>query len=271
MKRSNFLQVALLIICSEVSAGTPSAQVGSVTPSASRGPQRDQLIEIKIRRARWNIGVESLRSGPVAPPVQQDVKVAIAPAEEDLVSQQLVSVSCGSSVTKSAVFGPEGGIVTGSIDGVPADVKVVIAVEFVPATGLPSISKSIEKHIAGEGVLVLFQAFSDTTNMFIDRSSYGSYGDYLLSDLEVVSKEKPQPQRQVLLSTIGGQLVSSTALFNVLAGDSDPSLRLGISGRLQGYWPCQLALIESKAIRETLSLTPRWDPYRCRLFLSPSP
>jgi hypothetical protein len=271
VRRSTLFRAVFLLACTSIGAGAQSPRAVSATPSATQTPERNPLIEIKIRRARWNISLESLQAGPVTPAGQQDVKVAIAPAEDDLVSKQIVNVSCTGVASKSAEFGPEGGILTLSLDAKPADVKVVVALEFTLPSGLAATTKTIDKHIAGEGLLILYQAFSDTTNMFVDRG-VGCRGDYLWADLAVTDPGKAQPQRHILLSSsIGGRLVSTDATFNVLAGDDDPPLRLSISGRLQGYWPAQLAVIEPQAIRTTPSLSPKWDPYRARYFLAPTP
>lgn len=271
MSRRTLVRMTVFLVCTAIGAGTALPQNDGAAPPAGSAGQNEPLIELKIRRARWNIGLETLRTGPAAAGAPQDVKVAIGPAEPDLVSKQIVSVSCGGTPTKSAEFDAGGGIVTCTLDSGPADVKVAIAVEFVTSAGLASTTKTVEKHIAGEGLLVLYQAFSDTTNLFIDRGTTVGYDDYIIADLEILPAGKAQPQRQVLLSFVDGRPASRKAVFNILAGDGDPELRLILSGRLQGYWPAQLASIEPKAIRRTTSLSPRWDPYACRFVLAPTP
>src|SRR5581483_3957324 len=93
------------IVLLALAVGAPSAPVGSTTRAAGRTTPRDQLMEIKIRRARWIVDAQTLRSAPVTGAGQQDIKVAIAPAEDDLVSQHLVSVSAGGTPIKSAAYG----------------------------------------------------------------------------------------------------------------------------------------------------------------------
>jgi hypothetical protein len=254
LSRAIFLIVLLAV------EGITNAE--DICVDASRASS-DTLSAIVVRRVRPRLQSESLGSS-AAGVVKAQIKVAVAPTDPAIVARHRVVLSSTDGKQLEQEVPAGGGIVTLDEIDPAATISTVVSAEFQPSTGLPPWIKRLDQPATVPGSIVLFHAYVDEMNCFVDRNGLVSRGDYLVCRVSLAGGVGQQRVTRHLFRRVDGQARPETACFAFLTEDAgnEPEFDVEILGRLGASPPRSLGKFDLVELADAGALKAVWNRKR---------